>query len=105
MPTLPSSSKKPWITPNKGGHRGRKRTDQDKLYHTPAWRKLRKKFITAFPICKQCHTEGRITTGTLVDHITPVKQGGAFLEWNNLQTLCNSCHAIKSGREANQSKQ
>lgn len=30
------------------------------------------------------------------DHITPVALGGAFWDYNNLQTLCRSCHAQKT---------
>lgn len=102
MPNLPTSPRKSWITPNKGGHVGRKRTEHDKLYHTPAWRGLRKKYITAHPLCAHCEAAGRITPATVVDHVDPVKQGGAFLSCDNLQSLCDKCHAKKSGKEANQ---
>lgn len=102
MPNLPTSSKRSWIANNKGNHQGRIRTETDKLYHTTNWRKLRKKYITAHPLCAECMKQNRITTGTVVDHITPVKQGGEFLNLNNLQTLCDKCHARKSGQEANQ---
>ena len=34
-----------------------------------------------------------------MDHIKPVTKGGAKFDESNLQTLCNSCHATKSGQE------
>ena len=41
----------------------------------------------------------------VVDHITPINQGGATLDWNNLQAMNSKCHNKKSGREARQAKQ
>jgi 5-methylcytosine-specific restriction endonuclease McrA len=46
-----------------------------------------------------CLKEGRYTTATIVDHIVPIRQGGARLDINNLQSLCHSCHTIKSNEE------
>lgn len=101
MPTLPTSPRKNWIKPSKGGHTGRIRTKEDKFYHTPAWRAVRKRFILANPLCIECKRKGKITSGSVVDHIIPIKQGGDKLNYSNLQTLCAKCHASKSGKEAN----
>jgi 5-methylcytosine-specific restriction endonuclease McrA len=38
---------------------------------------------------------------TLVDHIHPVSQGGAFWDAANHQPMCASCHASKTTREIN----
>jgi 5-methylcytosine-specific restriction endonuclease McrA len=100
MPNLPKASKKSWIAENRGNHRGRVRTEKDSFYHTTAWRTLRRKYITANPLCEECKRRGRITPGQVIDHITPIKQDGDPLNWNNLQTLCNPCHASKSGKES-----
>lgn len=102
MPNLPTSRKKTWIAPNKGNHTGRIRTEHDQFYHTPAWRAVRKRYITMNPVCEQCQKHGKITPGDMVDHIVPIKKGGDKLNFSNLQTLCNPCHAYKSGKEANQ---
>jgi 5-methylcytosine-specific restriction enzyme A len=102
MPNLPTASKKTWIAENKGNHSGRIRTEFDKFYHTTAWRKARKAYITAHPLCEECSRHGKITPGTTIDHIVSIKSGGAKLDYSNLQTLCDRCHASKSGKEANQ---
>ena len=43
---------------------------------------------------------GRITPVEVTDHVNPINQGGALLDWDNLQSLCHPCHNAKSGREA-----
>ena len=95
MPRLPKSRRPPWIpekkqTPYSG----------DKFYHTPAWRNLRKKYIKEHPLCEECLRNGDTTPGYAVDHIVRIKDGGARLDENNLQTLCKRHHAIKTGKEA-----
>jgi 5-methylcytosine-specific restriction protein A len=39
-----------------------------------------------------------IKSGRIADHITPRNQGGKD-DLLNLQTLCDSCHAVKSAKE------
>jgi len=58
---------------------------------------MRNAFIKENPECNEC---GRIAQ--MVDHIQPVRLGGSFDDIDNLQSLCNRCHAAKSGREAHQ---
>ena len=60
-----------------------------------AWSKVSKYVRTSEPICRHCKN----ALATMVDHITPLKQGGARLALNNLQPLCHSCHAIKTAKE------
>lgn len=45
--------------------------------------------------CREC---GRVGANE-VDHRTPLAAGGAFLDLDNLQTLCRSCHIRKTARE------
>lgn len=71
----------------------------DRYYHTAAWQKLRLSVLMAEPMCRMCKREGRLTAAVLVDHVQPVKQGGEFWDYDNLQPLCNHCHEIKSTRE------
>jgi 5-methylcytosine-specific restriction endonuclease McrA len=40
-----------------------------------------------------------MTPAAMVDHIVPIRQGGAALDMNNLQSLCWSCHCAKSIKE------
>lgn len=56
------------------------------------WRKLRKKFLDAHPLCEQCRLQGRYTMATEVHHIKPLANGGTNDE-SNLMPLCKSCHS------------
>lgn len=82
---------------------GRKNPNQ-KFYNSTAWRKLRAIKIAQTPCCEECERQGIITDATgrkgVIDHKTPINEGGEPLEMDNLETLCNKCHNRKSGREA-----
>lgn len=67
---------------------------QDKRYWSVLWRKLRKAYLAQHPVCAVCEWPANV-----VDHVTPVTQGGAFYDVKNLQPLCTSCHNRKSARE------
>ena len=73
--------------------------DLAKQYHTTRWRKLRKRFISQFPLCAECLTFDKVVEAKVVDHIKPIKDGGEMYDWDNLQSLCHSCHNSKSARE------
>jgi 5-methylcytosine-specific restriction endonuclease McrA len=36
-----------------------------------------------------------VAVGEIVDHIIPIEEGGEFMDTENLQTLCMSCHNKK----------
>ena len=65
------------------------------FYESAAWRRLRRIKLEMNPICEECK-KGKATTA---DHIVPIKQDGAALDINNLQSLCGSCHGKKSIKE------
>lgn len=48
------------------------------------------------PFCVACDTG----LAEVTDHIKPVNEGGAMWDISNLQSLCRTCHAVKSGKEA-----
>lgn len=52
------------------------------------------------PLCRTCAKEGKTVVAVYLDHIKPINQGGDKLDRTNLQPLCASCHAVKSGKEA-----
>ena len=52
-------------------------------------------YLVKHPICQ---APGCNEPATDVDHIVPLRQGGARLETNNLQSLCHSCHSRKTRR-------
>lgn len=68
----------------------------DRLYSLAAWKRLRAAFLRAHPLCVEC---GAI--GTIVDHVRPVRDGGAVYDPDNLQTLCVRDHNAKTMREIN----
>ena len=91
-------SKTPWIAKTK------QTWSNNKFYHSPMWRATRKQHIALNPLCAECERNGKLTDCTgvgkgVVDHIQPIRLGGSAFDASNLQTLCTSCHNIKSAKE------
>ena len=52
------------------------------------------------PLCRSCRAKGRITVADQVDHITrPNGNGTLQRDPKNHQSLCASCHAIKTNAQ------
>ena len=66
------------------------------FYRTQQWRDIRKIKLQISPLCEECKKNGKAVVGKIVDHIIPIKMGGAPFDLDNLQTLCWSCHSRKS---------
>ncbi len=64
------------------------------------WRKVRKQYLQAHPLCEECRKNGQYVKATDVDHIIP-HRGDPKLFWDqkNWQALCHSCHSKKTRRE------
>ena len=64
------------------------------------WRKARKRFLAAHPLCVECMKEGRYVKATDVDHVIPFR-GDMSLFWDesNWQALCHRHHSMKTRRE------
>ena len=75
-----------------------KRTGE-KFYKTRAWRQFRAWYIKCNPVCVMCKAAGRVTVANVVDHIIPVKNGGALLSEDNVQSLCAACHNRKGAQD------
>jgi 5-methylcytosine-specific restriction protein A len=45
---------------------------------------------------------GRTVAARVVDHVVPIKDGGARLDWANLESLCVPCHNRKTATETAQ---
>ena len=71
----------------------------DAFYGTAAWKRTRRAHIALEPLCRHCGQQGIIKAGEVVDHIIERKDGGADHAHDNLQTLCNGCHGIKTRAE------
>jgi 5-methylcytosine-specific restriction protein A len=64
------------------------------------WRKARKYYLSANPLCVKCREEDKLSVATVVDHITPHKgDKGLFWDQNNWAALCASCHSRKTVQE------
>lgn len=68
-----------------------------------AWDRIRKAVIASHPLCNPCIAAGRYVAATQVDHIKPKDDGGSD-DWDNLQPICDECHAIKSSAEGIRAK-
>jgi len=100
MGNLPRPTRRPW-EPKKTQkpQQGRKNPNSD-FYNSQKWRRNRGRYIKKNPLCVVCQAEGKINAGHVVDHITPINEGGEKYKWFNLQTMCHSHHNQKSGRES-----
>ena len=78
----------------------------EKYYRDPAikkrynrsWKRIRDKYIAAHPLCEKCKKNGRLTPAQEVHHIIPLSQGGTH-NFDNLMSLCTSCHSTITARE------
>ena len=84
---------------NRNYNRYERDPETQAFYTSKEWRSVRRYQLEHFPLCAECLKEGRYTPATLVDHIKPIREGGARLDMANLQSLCWSCHSQKSIEE------
>lgn len=75
------------------------RNNSTSFYRTPEWKKTRLSFLQSHPNCVNCGDKAQ-----MVDHKIRILEGGSKTDWNNLQSMCNKCHASKSARESNQTR-
>ncbi|MBS4008076.1 MAG: HNH endonuclease [Clostridium sp.] len=68
-----------------------------KLYGS-AWRKVRKRYIAAHPLCENCLEQGQVTPAQEVHHVKPLSQGGTN-DYGNIRATCTSCHSSITARE------
>jgi len=78
-------------------HEGR--TSKTDFYQKGAWRRIRNLYIKNNPLCVECVENGIIEKADVVDHIKQISKGGQAYSFDNLQSLCSTCHNQKSGRE------
>lgn len=81
--------------------------DNNNLYKSRRWREVRAGYLRDNPFCVECKKEDKPlhqSVATVVDHITPINQGGDPWRRSNLQALCSRHHNIKSAREAHHTR-
>ena len=89
---------RPWVRKDPNGSTGpRSPHARETRYNTARWRRIREIVLERWPLCSCCSDVGRVVPARVVDHITPVRDGGPFWDLSNLQSLCDSCHNAKSG--------
>ena len=69
------------------------------FYQSARWRTVRAAFLREHPLCGMCAARGRVVAAVVVDHVVPVKDGGARFDVANLQALCVTCHNRKTAQE------
>ncbi len=68
-------------------HRGYKSSER----YDYRWRKIRARYVSSHPLCEMCLKEGRYVPVSEVHHIKPKSEGGSD-DFENLMSLCHSCH-------------
>lgn len=69
------------------------------FYQSAAWRSVRAAFLREHPLCQRCRELGRLVPAVVVDHVQPIKDGGARFDTSNCQALCISHHNAKTAGE------
>ena len=70
-------------------------------YSTQRWHRLRLAKLREAPLCARCEAMGRVVPATDVDHDKPISSGGEpFPPLDELNSLCHSCHSIKTREDA-----
>ena len=88
------------------------KTKRHRFYGTAQWQKIRLSQLSRRPLCEECQRNGVFTSADTVDHIKPVNQSDPYdlqagryghpTDFENLQSLCRKCHAVKTGKERKQ---
>lgn len=70
------------------------------FYQSQAWKRCRRAYIAAHPLCERCLEHGIIEPAKIVHHktyITPenIHDPDITLNWDNLEALCQTCHNVE----------
>ena len=72
-----------------------------RMINSKRWLQLRKKKLSAQPLCEDCKRSGIIEPATEVHHVVPCETArsvkdmeGLMFDYNNLRSLCHDCHVI-----------
>lgn len=82
--------KKEYIKEYNKYHRGYRSNER----YNYQWSRIRERYVKSHPLCEECLKEGRYTPVEEVHHILPLSVGGTN-DFNNLMSLCRSCHLKK----------
>lgn len=86
--------------PIEGKFADRRRGSRHARGYGTAWDRLRLRVLERdCNRCQVCLAAGRISLARAVDHIVPKAQGGTDAP-ENLQSICDPCHRLKTQSEA-----
>lgn len=85
-----NDKRKPWAHP---GNESRHRRGYGREHV-----RLRAILLAQEPLCRMCKAKNppRARPATIADHVTPIAQGGAIHDLNNMQPVCADCHDEKT---------
>ena len=69
-----------------------KRNPATKKRYGAHWKRIRDAYVKHHPVCEMCKKRGIHTPTQEVHHIIPLAEGGSN-DWDNLMSLCKSCHS------------
>ncbi len=72
--------------------------------NSAAWKRLRAEVLASEPLCRMCTARGLVVPATDVDHIEDSRED--YTDDNsreNLQSLCHTCHSLKTAASMNKS--
>ena len=70
-----------------------------RVYDLQEWKRVRKAHLLYEPLCRECKKQGRLRPAYHVDHVIPISKGGDWFSRDNLQSLCDSCHSLKTAKD------
>lgn len=100
MPTAPKTFRLPQANqPKPQGQRSAEAYERGREYRTQRWLDTRMRIMVRDGMqCQQCHKIIMGKREAHIDHIVPKVLGGTSDD-ENLQTLCHSCHSVKTKKE------
>jgi len=76
-----------------------------RFYQSEKWKRTRLITLAESPLCEMCLVSGVTSPAVHVDHIIPLSEDySKKLNYDNLQSLCHSCHSKKTKREGYEKK-
>lgn len=82
-----------------GGELSDKMIANKKLYLSKAWAKQRIIQLSKSPLCACCLLNGKVVEALHIDHVFPHRQDPMRFKINLFQSLCASCHTLKTQSE------
>lgn len=82
-----------------GGGVTEKGRQNSKLYSSGYWQKQRQAQLSKSPLCAGCLANGKVVQAEHIDHVFPHRQSTERFKRNLFQSLCQSCHTLKTQME------